>query len=70
LDIPDFVKIGAQAGVMSNPEPNTEIVGSPAIEATRMKRVLIHQMNLPELAKRVKELEKKVGKASPSSTTE
>ena len=51
---------------MSNPEPNTEIIGSPAIEAGRMKRILIQQMNLPELAKRVKELEKKVDKQVPS----
>ena len=62
LDIPDFVKIGAQSGVMTNPEPNTEIVGSPAMEASLMKRVVLNQMKLPELAKRVKELEKLVEK--------
>jgi UDP-3-O-[3-hydroxymyristoyl] glucosamine N-acyltransferase len=61
LDIPDFVKIGAQSGVMSNPEPNTEVVGTPAIEANRMKRIILQQMQLPELAKRVKELEKAMG---------
>lgn len=65
LNIPDFVKIGAQAGVMSNPEPNTEIVGSPAIEATRMKRVALHMLQLPELARRVKELEKQLAKLQP-----
>jgi UDP-3-O-[3-hydroxymyristoyl] glucosamine N-acyltransferase len=59
LDIPDFVKIGAQAGVVSNPKANTELLGSPAMEAHHAKRVLIQFMNLPELAKRVKELEKK-----------
>jgi UDP-3-O-[3-hydroxymyristoyl] glucosamine N-acyltransferase len=63
LDIPDFVKIGAQAGVMTNPEPNTEIVGSPAIEATRAKRVMLHFLKLPELAGRVKELERRAAKS-------
>jgi UDP-3-O-[3-hydroxymyristoyl] glucosamine N-acyltransferase len=65
LAIPDFVKVGAQAGIMTNPEPNTEIVGSPAIEATRMRRVTINYLQLPELAKRVKELEKQLAKLQP-----
>jgi UDP-3-O-[3-hydroxymyristoyl] glucosamine N-acyltransferase len=65
LDIPDFVRIGAQAGVMVNPEPNTEIAGSPAMEATQAKRMVLNMMRLPELAKRVKELEKQVEKLSP-----
>lgn len=64
LDIPDFVKIGAQSGVMMNPEPNTEIVGTPAMEAGLMKRIVLNQMRLPELAKRIKELEKQVEKLS------
>jgi len=67
LDIPDFVKIGAQSGVMVNPEPNTEIVGTPAMEAGLMKRIVLNQMRLPELAKRIKELEKQVEKLSPKS---
>jgi UDP-3-O-[3-hydroxymyristoyl] glucosamine N-acyltransferase len=67
LHIPDFVKIGAQAGVMNNPEPNTEIVGSPAIEANRMKRVALNMLQLPELAKRVKELEKQLAKLAPGT---
>lgn len=62
LEIPDFVRIGAQAGVMSNPEPDTEIVGSPAMEAGHAKRVYLQFMHLPELAKRVKELERQVEK--------
>lgn len=65
LEIPDFVRIGAQAGVMNNPEPNTEIVGTPAIEATRMKRITLGMFQLPELVKRVRELEKQVAKLQP-----
>ncbi|HVT81492.1 MAG TPA: UDP-3-O-(3-hydroxymyristoyl)glucosamine N-acyltransferase [Phycisphaerae bacterium] len=64
LDIPDFVKIGAQSGVMTNPEPNTEIVGTPAMEAGLMKRIVLNQMRLPDLAKRIKELETQVEKLS------
>jgi UDP-3-O-[3-hydroxymyristoyl] glucosamine N-acyltransferase len=67
LHIPDFVKIGAQAGVMSNPAPDTEIVGSPAIEANRMKRVALNMLQLPELAKRVKDLEKQLAKMQAPS---
>ncbi len=62
LDIPDFVKIGAQAGVVSNPDPNTELLGSPAMEAHHARRVYVQFMQLPDLAKRVKELEKKLAK--------
>jgi UDP-3-O-[3-hydroxymyristoyl] glucosamine N-acyltransferase len=65
LDIPDGVQIGAQTGVMVNPEANTEIVGSPAMEIGHAKRVYLNFMRLPELAKRVKELEKLVEKLSP-----
>jgi len=69
LAIPDFVKIGAQAGVMTNPEPNAEIVGSPAIEAARMRRITLNYFQLPELAKRVKELEKQLAKLQPDPNT-
>ena len=60
LEIPDFVRIGGQAGVMTNPEADTEIVGSPAMEVSHARRVYMHFMNLPDLAKRVKDLEKQL----------
>ncbi len=65
LDIPDFVKVGAQAGVLGNPTPNSELVGTPAMEGSYAKRVYLTFMRLPELAKRVKELEKRIEKLSP-----
>ncbi len=65
LEIPDFVRIGAQAGVMTNPEPDSEIVGSPAMEATHAKRVYLHFMDLPNLAKRIKDLEKQLAALKP-----
>jgi UDP-3-O-[3-hydroxymyristoyl] glucosamine N-acyltransferase len=52
--------MGAWSGVMSNPEPNSEVVGIPAMEAGHARRVYLQFTKLPELAKRVKELEKQV----------
>jgi UDP-3-O-[3-hydroxymyristoyl] glucosamine N-acyltransferase len=69
LDIPDFVRIGAQSGVMNNPEANTEIVGSPAMEANQVKRIFLQTLKLPELAQRVKELEKQVKKMGAGEET-
>jgi UDP-3-O-[3-hydroxymyristoyl] glucosamine N-acyltransferase len=66
LDIPDGVKIAAQTGVMTNPEANTEIGGSPAMELAQARRVYFNFMQLPELAKRVKELEKRLKKMAPN----
>ena len=60
LDIPDNVRIGAQAGVLNNPQPNTEILGTPAMEASQAKRVILSTMHLPDLIKRVRELEKQL----------
>lgn len=70
LDIPDFVKIGAQAGVMYNPDPKTEIVGTPAMEAHQAKRMVLQMMKLPELAKRVKDLERRLEKLAAAAAPE
>jgi UDP-3-O-[3-hydroxymyristoyl] glucosamine N-acyltransferase len=70
LDIPDGVRIAAQTGVMTNPEANTEIGGSPAMELGQARRVYFNFMQLPELAKRVKELEKRLSKLATNDTNE
>jgi UDP-3-O-[3-hydroxymyristoyl] glucosamine N-acyltransferase len=70
LNIPDFVKIGAQAGVMSNPEPNSEIVGTPAVDGNLAKRMVLQMMRLPELAKRVKDIERKLEELSSGGKVE
>jgi UDP-3-O-[3-hydroxymyristoyl] glucosamine N-acyltransferase len=62
LDIPDGVRIAAQSGVMSNPEPGTEILGSPALEAGHAKRCYALFVNLPELASRLRAVEKQLKK--------
>ena len=67
VNIPDMVKIAAQSGVVSDPdEPNIEMLGAPAMEASRGRRVYATFMNLPELVQRVRDLEKKVKKLSPT----
>jgi UDP-3-O-[3-hydroxymyristoyl] glucosamine N-acyltransferase len=68
IDIPDFVRIGAQAGVLSAPEPNTEILGTPAMEGNLAKRVILHTLHLPELNKRVRDLEKRLNKLDPQES--
>jgi UDP-3-O-[3-hydroxymyristoyl] glucosamine N-acyltransferase len=66
VNIPDMVKIGAQSGVVSDPsEPNIEMLGSPAMEGSRARRVYGTFMMLPELMQRIRDLEKQVKKLSP-----
>ncbi len=67
LHIPDMVRVAAQSGIMMDPEkPNIEIGGSPAMEASHARRVYLQFVQLPELAKRVKELEKQLAKLQPA----
>jgi len=45
---------------MADPEANTEIGGTPAMEVSHARRVYLQFVQLPELAKRVKELERQL----------
>jgi UDP-3-O-[3-hydroxymyristoyl] glucosamine N-acyltransferase len=59
LVISDNVKIGAQSGIEhSIPEDGATFLGSPAIEAGKARRNIIHLRNIDNLVKRVNELEK------------
>jgi UDP-3-O-[3-hydroxymyristoyl] glucosamine N-acyltransferase len=60
LKIGDQVQISAKAGVMEDVEPKSIMLGAPAMPAGQARRVFNHFLNLDELAKRIKELEKKV----------
>ncbi len=59
LNIGDGVKISAQSGVSKSIPAGTIVRGTPAREIKRASRVLAAQSGLPELIKRVRELEKK-----------
>lgn len=59
LSIADMTRIAAQSGVMQDiTTPNMDHGGSPAMEAKHARRVYLQFVQLPELAKRVSELEK------------
>jgi UDP-3-O-[3-hydroxymyristoyl] glucosamine N-acyltransferase len=61
LSIADGSKINAQSGVSKSIKtPNTAVTGSPAYDYTAALRSQVAARSLPELEKRVKELEKLV----------
>lgn len=59
LIIADKVKIAGQSGIEHNiPEEGATYLGSPAIEASKARRNIIHFRNLDELVKKIHFLEK------------
>ncbi|MDQ2721097.1 MAG: UDP-3-O-(3-hydroxymyristoyl)glucosamine N-acyltransferase [Bacteroidota bacterium] len=61
LQIADGSKINAQSGVSKSIKtPNTAVTGSPAFDYSHALRSQILSRNLPELEKRIKELEQMV----------
>lgn len=75
IKVGNLVKVGAQAGVISNVPDGATIVGTPAIDAGKAKRAYALIEYLPELKKKVRELEKqikalKMGETESSSDDE
>jgi len=62
IKIGNMVKIGAQSGVSGNIPDGETVLGSPAVEANRAKRIMAAMQHLPEMKKRIKLLEKKLNK--------
>jgi UDP-3-O-[3-hydroxymyristoyl] glucosamine N-acyltransferase len=60
LKIGDAVNIGAQSGVMEDIDPKSTVVGSPAMPVIHARRVYSLFTQLPDLEKRIKELERKL----------
>ena len=60
LQIGDGVTVGAQGGVITDAEPGTTLIGSPAMPAQHARRVYTIFTKLPELADRVKLLEQRM----------
>ena len=61
ISIADGTKINGKSGVSKTIKiPNKAISGSPAEDFMKMKRIEAIYRNLPELEKRVRELEKKL----------
>ena len=67
LTIGNRVIVSAQAGVMTDIPDGGKWLGAPARPDRDMKRIFIAMERLPELVKRVKELERKLGAAGPAS---
>jgi UDP-3-O-[3-hydroxymyristoyl] glucosamine N-acyltransferase len=64
VKIGDNVIIGAQSGVSANVPDQTTLLGSPAMPIHQARRVAAVFVQLPELNKRVKELEQQVAELS------
>lgn len=60
LQIGDNVTVGAQAGIVGNVEDSQTLLGSPAVPVDEAKRSFIWISRLPDLARRVRELEEQV----------
>jgi UDP-3-O-[3-hydroxymyristoyl] glucosamine N-acyltransferase len=60
LKIGNRVTVAAQAGVMTNLEDGEKVLGSPAQPDRQAKRQMIAIQHLPDLLKRVAELEKRI----------
>ena len=58
ITIGDHVQIQGQTGVISNIKSNTKLQGSPAIDYLRYNRSYVHFKNLPEIVKRINQIEK------------
>jgi len=60
IKIGNNVRVGAQAGVTNDLEDNVAVVGSPAQPITQAKRSLMLLKDLPELRKKIRELDKTI----------
>jgi UDP-3-O-[3-hydroxymyristoyl] glucosamine N-acyltransferase len=60
IEIGDLVKIGAQSGISKSLEPGKSVWGSPAFDYSAVVRSLVIYRNLPEIEKRLRELEELV----------
>jgi UDP-3-O-[3-hydroxymyristoyl] glucosamine N-acyltransferase len=62
IKIGNLVKIGAKAGVIGDVPDGATIVGTPAIDAGKAKRAYSLIEYLPEMKKKIKELERQMDK--------
>lgn len=60
LTIGDNVKAGAQAGVSGNIKANETVLGSPAINYLKERKAMAVYRNLPDIWRKINELEKKL----------
>ena len=63
----DGAKVAAQSGIMTDLEPGVVMMGSPARPQREWLRIHAALAKLPEVMKRLRELEKQMGKAEDES---
>jgi UDP-3-O-[3-hydroxymyristoyl] glucosamine N-acyltransferase len=61
IEVGDGVRVGAQSGVPKSIPPGKMMFGSPAREIMETKRIEAALVRLPDLLKRVRKIEKKLG---------
>jgi UDP-3-O-[3-hydroxymyristoyl] glucosamine N-acyltransferase len=64
IEVGDGVQVGAQAGVTHNLPPGKMFVGSPAREGPEAIKIVAHLPKLPEMYRRLKQLEQKIEELS------
>lgn len=57
IQVGDHVTVAAQSGVTHNVKSNSTVWGTPAIDATKMKRICIYERNLENYVNRIDQLE-------------
>ena len=62
LTIGNIVTVGAQAGVINSIGDGATVLGSPAIEAGKAKRVLASMQYIPDMRKSIRRIEKQIAK--------
>jgi len=62
ITIGNNVKIQAQSGITRNLKDGEKVQGSPALGYNDFNKSYVHFKNLPELEKRINDLDKKVDK--------
>jgi UDP-3-O-[3-hydroxymyristoyl] glucosamine N-acyltransferase len=60
LKVGDNVKIGAQSGVSNSLKDGETVLGSPALDVTKQIKAMIVYKSLPEMNKKLAELEKEI----------
>jgi UDP-3-O-[3-hydroxymyristoyl] glucosamine N-acyltransferase len=60
LKVGDKVKIGAQSGVTNDIKSEEAVLGSPAFSASKQVKAMIIYKSLPEMSRKIAELEKEI----------
>lgn len=60
IEIGDGASIGARAGVTSSVPAGATVSGFPAIDHNQQRRVMVAQTHLPELGRRLRQLERRI----------